>query len=123
MDSAPLAAAIAVLIFAGARFFFALAETAPFFLRQLQARPLAGKKSRAGGIVTRLLERPQDLLAAMVLGNTFATAAMLILALWMGLSGHWLLWLTVGWLMLLILIGCEVLPKTLAVRRPDAWAL
>jgi CBS domain containing-hemolysin-like protein len=39
------------------------------------------------------------------------------------LSGHWLLWPTVGWLLLLILFGCEVLPKTLAVRRPDAWAL
>src|ERR1051325_8822441 len=123
MESAPLAAAPAVLIFAGASFFFALAETALFSLGKWQARQLAERNPRAGAIVTRLLEHPQDLLAAMVLGNTFATAAMLILALWMGLSGHWLLWPTVGWLLLLILFGCEVLPKTLAVRRPDAWAL
>ena len=123
MERAPLLAAIAVLIFALASFFFALAETALFSLGQWQARQLAERHPRRGGIVARLLDHPQDLLAAMVLGNTFATAAMLAIALWMALNGHWPLVSTVAGLFALILIGGEVLPKTLAVRRPEQWSL
>ncbi|MCU0786430.1 MAG: hemolysin family protein [Verrucomicrobia bacterium] len=123
MERAPLMAAIAVLVFAGASFFFALAETALFSLGQWQARQLAERHPRRGGIVARLLDHPQDLLAAMVLGNTFATAAMLAIALWMALNGHWPIVTTVVGLLALILIGGEVLPKTLAVRRPEQWSL
>ncbi len=39
--------------------------------------------------MARLLAEPQDLLATMVLGNTFASAAMLAVALWMAIHGHW----------------------------------
>jgi CBS domain containing-hemolysin-like protein len=123
METAPLMAAIAVLVFAGASFFFALAETALFSLGKWQARQLAERHHRRGGIVARLLEHPQDLLAAMVLGNTFATAAMLAIALWMALNEHWPMATTVIGLLVLILIGGEVLPKTLAVRRPEQWSL
>src|SRR5436190_8309450 len=77
MEPAPAVAAVAVLIFAGASFFFALAETALFSLGKWQARQLAEQHPRLGGIVTRLLAGPQDFLATMVLGHTFATAAML----------------------------------------------
>jgi putative hemolysin len=59
----------------------------------------------------------------MVLGNTFASAAMLAPAFWMALSGRWPLVPTMASLFVLILFGCEVLPKTLAVRRPEQWAL
>ena len=123
MASTPAAAAVVVLIFAGASFFFALAETALFSLSKWQARHLAEQEPRAGTLVARLLAEPQDLLATMVLGNTFASAAMLAVALWMGIHGHWPLGPTVVGLLLLILIGCEVWPKTLAVRRPEQWSL
>lgn len=121
---APAVAAVAVvLIFAGASFFFALAETALFSLSKWQAQQLAEREGRAGAIVLRLLGEAQDLLATMVLGNTFATAAMLATALWMALNGRWHYVVTAILLLVLILIGCEVLPKTLAVRRPELWAL
>ena len=42
-----------------------------------------------GKIVARLLEQPQDLLATLALGNTFANAAMLAVALRMVFDGHW----------------------------------
>src|SRR5262245_64007401 len=84
---------------------------------------MAERNPRAGGIVVRLLGEAQDLLATMVLGNTFASAAMLAVALWMALNGRWPLLPTIVLLFLLILIGCEVVPKTLAVRRPEQWAL
>jgi putative hemolysin len=123
MASETLLISLIVLVSAGGSFFFALAETALFSLGKWQVRQLAEKYPRRGGMVARLLAKPQDLLAAMVLGNTFATAAMLGLALGMGLSGRWPLWPTVAGLILVILFFCEVLPKTLAVRRPEGWAL
>ncbi len=118
-----LVAVAVVLVFAGASFFFALAETALFSLSKWQAQQLAEKQPVAGRIVQRLLNQAQDLLATMVLGNTFASAAMLATALWMALNGRWPLAITIILLLVLILIGCEVLPKTLAVRRPEQWAL
>ena len=116
-------AVAAILIFAGASFFFALAETALFSLSKWQARQLAEHHPGAGKIVAQLLERPQDLLATLALGNTFANAAMLAVALRMVFNAHWALALTIATLLVLTLLGCEVLPKTLAVRRPERWAL
>ncbi|HVU08735.1 MAG TPA: hemolysin family protein [Verrucomicrobiae bacterium] len=114
---------VAILIFAGASFFFALAETALFSLSQWQTRQLAERHPFAGKTVARLLEQPQDLLATLALGNTFANAAMLAVALRMVFNAHWTLALTMFALAALVLIGCEVLPKTLAVRAPERWAL
>src|ERR1051326_81918 len=92
-------ALVVVLVFAGASFFFALAETALFSLSKWQARQLAEKQPRAGAIVLSLLAVPQDLLATMVLGNTFATAAMLAIGLWMALNGRWTVGSTVAGLL------------------------
>jgi CBS domain containing-hemolysin-like protein len=123
MQAAPLTAVVIVLVFAGASFFFSLAETSLFSLSKWQVRQLVERQPQTGAAVSRLLAEPQDLLATMVLGNTFASAAMLAMGLWMALHGRWNLWGTVAGLLGLILIGCEVLPKTMAVRRPELWAL
>ena len=123
MGLAALVALAMVLVFAGASFFFALAETSLFSLSKWQTRQMAEREPARGGDVLKLLGTPQDLLATMVLGNTFASAAMLAVALWMALHGHWPLAATVAGLLLLTLIGCEVLPKTMAVRKPELWAL
>ena len=45
----------AILIFAGASFFFALAETALLSLGKWQARQLAERHPRAGRIIAQLL--------------------------------------------------------------------
>ena len=114
---------VIVLISAGASFFFALAETSLFSLGKWQVRQLAERNPRFGGLVTRLLDQPQELLSAMVLGNTFANAALLATGLWMALSERWPFWGTVAGLLVLVLFVGEVVPKTLAVRRPELWAL
>ena len=116
-------AVAAILIFAGASFFFALAETAFFSLSNWQVRQLAEKRPRAGKIVGELLERPDDLLATLALGNTFANAAVIAIALWMIFDEQGSFFLTLVALVALVLIGCEVFPKTLAVREPERWAL
>src|SRR5262245_52786816 len=109
-----------VLVFAGASFFFAVAESALFALGKWHARQIAGQPG--GALVLRLLEQPAELLATIVLGNTVANSAIVALALWPVLRGQWPLALTLGLLAALLLIGCEVLPKTLAVRAPEQWA-
>lgn len=123
MELTPLFALIVIVISAGASFFFALAETALFSLGKWQARQLAERNPRGGARVTRLLNEPQDLLATMVLGNTFTGAAMLAVALWMIFHHGWPLLPTLVVLFALTLFGCEVWPKTLAVRNAEKWSL
>lgn len=123
MDAAQIAAVVIILISAGASFFFALAETALFSLSKWQMRQLSEREPRFGRVILQLLADPQDLLATMVLGNTFAMAAMLAIGFWMALHSHWPIVYTVVGLFVLILFGCEVLPKTLAVRSPEDWAI
>ncbi len=114
-------AAVVVLVCAGASFFFSLAETALFSLNTWQVRRL---QERAGGaLAARLLSQPQDLLATMAMGNTFANAGMLAVGLWMALTTRWPMVGTVGGVLVLTLLGGEVLPKTLAVRAAEEWSL
>src|SRR5882672_3678702 len=103
--------------FAGASFFFALAESALFALGKWRARQIAGQPG--GAMVLRLLEQPAELLATIVLGNTAANGAIVALALWPVLLGLWPASLTLAAVAAFILVGCEVLPKTLAVRAPE----
>ncbi len=115
---------LGVLFFAAASFFFALAESALFALGKWRARQLAERSPQLGGVVARLLAEPQDLLATLVLGNTFANAALVAIAIGIALDEHhWSLGVTVVALLVLILLGCEVVPKTLAVRMPEQWAV
>jgi putative hemolysin len=109
-----------MLLFGGASFFFALAESALLALGKWRARQIA--EQPGGTLVLRLLEQPAELLATIVLANTVANGAIVALALWPVLLGHWQPVLTLGLVAAFILVGCEVLPKTLAVRSPEQWA-
>lgn len=109
-------------IFAGASFFFALAETALFALGKWQVRQLEQSNSRIGKIIGGLLARSQDLLATIVLGNSFANAGIVAVVFWMTVTHRWpILWTLLG-VLLFVLLGCEVAPKTLAVRASEPWA-
>jgi CBS domain containing-hemolysin-like protein len=114
------AVAFGVLVFAGASFFFALAESSLLALDKWRARQLA--QEPRGAKVARLLEKPSELLATISLGNTAANAAIVALALWPVLLGLWPAAWTLLAVSLFILIVCEILPKTLAVRAPELWA-
>ncbi len=119
----PYLAGLGLLIFAGMSFFFALAESALFSLGKWRVRQLSARSPSAGGVVGRLLGEPQHLLATIVLGNTLANACIVAISLWAAPWDHWPLWLLLPSLLALLLVGCEVVPKTLAVRAPERWAL
>jgi len=115
-----------ILVFAGASFFFALAESALFALSRWQVHQLSEQSPKRGATVARLLAQPDGVLATLALGNTFANAAIIALALGEVLEHR----LASGWTALavvavfvLLLAVCEVFPKTLAVRAPERWAL
>jgi len=112
-----------VLVFAGASFFFALAESALFSLRKWRAQQLAENSPERGRKVLELLNDPQALLATTVLGNTFANAGLIATALWLALEGQWPIGWTLAGTLVLVLVGCEVVPKTLAVRAAEQWSL
>lgn len=114
---------IGLLAFAGMSFFFALAESALFSLGKWQLRQMGERWPNAGGLVARLLAEPQHLLATIVLGNTVANAFMLGITLWVLPWGRLLWFVYLPVLLIFILLGCEVAPKTLAVRSPELWAL
>lgn len=119
----PVVALVAILVFATASFFFALAETALFSLGAWQTRQLAERAPRRGRVIADLLAHPQDVLATIVLGNTLASAALVTLGLWLVLHHGWNWIETLAGLLVLLLVGCEVVPKTFAQRQPEAWAL
>jgi Mg2+/Co2+ transporter CorB len=65
-------------------------------------------------------------LATIVLGNTIANAAMVAIVLEWALNEGWSVGRTAvaaGGLLSFVLLGCEVVPKTLAVRASERWAL
>jgi CBS domain containing-hemolysin-like protein len=123
MAPAHVMAVVVVVVFAGVSFFFSLAETSLFSLSKWQLQQLEQRDPKRAGSVARLLSEPQDLLATIALGNTFAGAAMLVTALWMVMNAAWPSAITLAALLVLILFFCEVLPKTLAVRHPEPWSL
>ncbi|HEY3914949.1 MAG TPA: hemolysin family protein [Verrucomicrobiae bacterium] len=119
----PAIALIILGVFVCASFFFALAEISLFSLNKWQLRQLEERVPLRGAVISRLLAQPQDLLATLVLGNSFANAGIVVTGLWVALQRQWPLGLVLVVLFLLILFGVEVAPKTLAVRAPEIWAV
>ncbi len=106
-----------------ASFFFALAESALFSLGRWRAARLAQEHPVRGKAVAALLEHSQDLLGALVLGNSTANALLVTLALLAAIGGGWSVAVVVLAVISLTLLVCEVAPKALGVRQPDRWAL
>lgn len=114
---------LGLVVCGGASFGFALAETALFTLGKWQTRELAERHPVAGGRVAQLLAGVPDLLATITLGNSLANAGLVALAVWLVEVGDWPGAATLMGALVVILVGGEVVPKTLAVRFPEFWAL
>ncbi|MSU40565.1 MAG: HlyC/CorC family transporter [Pedosphaera sp.] len=112
-----------LVLFAGAGFFFALSETALLTLGNWRLQMVLVRRPSRGACIRQLLAAPQDLIATIALGNTLAHGA-LIAVVWIeGVRhAHWSVGLALALLAMALLIFCEVVPKTLAVRRPQFWA-
>jgi CBS domain containing-hemolysin-like protein len=123
VDYTPYLVVAGIFVFAAASFFLRARRVGFVRAGQMAGGPIGGTFSRArqnrsapaaATVRSSGHHRP---------GNTLANAAIVALGLgvsaWRGDS----LALSVAALLVLILFGCEVLPKTLAVRAPEKWAL
>lgn len=110
-------------LLAAASFFFAAAESALFTLGLWRARRLAEHSPTAGALLIALLGQPDDLLATLALGNTAANAGLVAFGLLAAIHHGWPNAVFGAGLLLLLLIGCEVMPKALAVRDPETWSI
>ncbi len=115
--------ALTLFALAGASFFFALAETSLFSLGKYRLSQISVQFPRRSAMVSKMLAEPHELLATIVLGNTFANSGIVATVLWTALREGWPLPATVAGLLGFILFGCEAAPKILAVRSPQDWAL
>jgi CBS domain containing-hemolysin-like protein len=112
-----------ILLSAGLSFLFSVAEASVFSLSRWQLDDVCEAHPRRGRRLKRLLDQPQDLLATMVLGNTTAFATLLATVVWKMFNGEWpVVPATLGALVVVVFC-CELVPKTLAVRRPDVWSI
>ena len=112
-----------LLFFAGAGFFFALSETALLTLGKWRLRLIMERHPVSGVLIRKLLAEPHDMLAAITLGNTLAHGALIATGWMVGIQANdWSEGFSLALLAVVLLLFCEVVPKTLAVRRPELWA-
>jgi Mg2+/Co2+ transporter CorB len=115
----------AVLLFLFMAFFFSGSETAVTATSRATMLRLAKNGSAKAAIVSRLLDHRQRLIGALLIGNNIATIvasslATGVLLSWFGDVG--VIYSSVAMTVLIVLF-CELLPKTAAIDAPDRHAL
>jgi Mg2+/Co2+ transporter CorB len=116
---------LAVLVFLFLAFFFSGSETAMTASSRGTMLRLAKDGNPDATIVTRLLDNRQRLIGALLIGSNVATIVSSALATsllqeWFGDLG--VLYASVAMTVLVILF-CEMLPKTAAINTPDRYAI
>ncbi len=111
--------------------FFSGSETAFFSLSNSQLRHLRGKDDSRARRVLKLLDRPRDLLIAILVGNTVVnTAAASIAAIAAyrtavsaGFSPAVAVLIQIVLVTFVLIILVEVTPKVVALKNNESWAL
>ncbi len=119
---APLGGLILLLGLSG---FFSSAETALMAVSRYRLRYLERRGVRNADVVRRLIESPEGLLAAILLGNNFVNIAASALATAIAIQavGDNGIWAATVVMTAAILIFSEIAPKTIAARNPERLAL
>jgi putative hemolysin len=113
----------ALVVAAACSFFFALAESALFALGRFRARGMLEDKPEEGRRLAPLFKSPEDLVATLAFGNTLANAAVIGMAVWVLANSYYSELVTGAVTLVILLVGCEVVPKALGVRAPEFWSL
>jgi Mg2+/Co2+ transporter CorB len=125
IDRGMLATIAAILLLIVLSAFFSASETALTAANRARIHHLAGQGSRRAKAVEWLLDRRDELIGALLLGNNFAniTASALATSVLIGLFGDTgVAWAT-ALMTVLLLVFAEVMPKTFAINKPDRVAL
>ena len=118
----PIGGMILLLVLSG---FFASSETALMAVSRYRLRYLERRGVPNAQIVRRLIESPESLLSAILLGNNFVNiaASALATAIAIRIAGENALWIATIVMTAAILIFCDITPKTIAARNPESLAL
>lgn len=122
IDPSSLLIILALLLFISA--FFSVAEISMMALNRYRLKHLINKNHRGAKRASKLLERPDQLLSVILIGNNLANTFITIVATiltqhYFGNTGVFIVGIVVT---IAILIFCEVTPKTLAALHPEAVA-
>jgi putative hemolysin len=115
--------AIGLLLICSA--FFSGSETAFTSLSLVQIKELTDKRGKRGKLVKKLTDRPDLLLATILIGNNLVNIAASVLAtkFTLDLFGNKAVSITTGVMTLLVLIFAEVTPKRIAIAYNDFISL
>ena len=114
---------LVILLFGSA--FFSAAETSLMSLSKIRLRHLEDAGVKNADLVNKLLEHPNRLLGAILVGNNLVNigASALATAVIMDLTGaSGVLWATLMMTVLILIFG-EITPKSLAALHSEKWAL
>ena len=105
--------------------FFSSSETALTTVNKLRIRSLAEDNIRGAKTVSKLVENPNQMLSAILIGNNVAniTASAIATALVINHYGNKWVGLVTGILTLIILIFCEITPKSMSTIYAERVAL
>lgn len=104
--------------------FFSSSETALMAIDRYRLKHLSEQQNRGAILAQRLLENPDRLISLILLGNNFVNILITQLASLIGykISGEIGVAIATGILTFVLLIFAEVMPKTLAVLKPERIA-
>jgi CBS domain containing-hemolysin-like protein len=117
---------IAILVLLGLSAFFSSAEIAMFSLSKHRIDAMVTEDVSNAKVVSRLRERPQNLLVTLLVGNNIVNIAMAsvttsVLALYY--TGGVAIALSTLIITILVLVFGEIIPKSYAIRNPESWSV
>lgn len=116
---------VALLALFGLSAFFAVSETAFIGVDRIDVRRKANAGSARARLVDRMLDAPERILSTVLVGNTIVNIAAASLATVISeqLFDSWATVIAAVFVTLVVLVFCELTPKTLAVQHPLRWAM
>jgi putative hemolysin len=108
--------------------FFSGTEVAMFGLRRVDRAQLIRSERSADSLIVRMLARPRQLIATLLIGNELvnvslsATMAVIVGILFAGRGELELALIATALALPLVLFLGEIIPKTIAIKSPMAWA-
>ena len=120
----PLELVVLLALFAVSAF-FAMSETAFIGVRRSEVRRRADEGSKRAALVERMLGHPERILSTVLVGNTIvnisAAGLATVIAEQMFAEFHTVI--ATVFVTLVVLVLCEIAPKTLAVQHPLRWSM
>ena len=122
MGFGELSGAIILLALLGLGFYCSLAETAIFALKGNHIQRIREKNPKRAELILGFLKSSKETLASLTFFNNVANFGVAATSLYMFLNHynhhHWVLLSLV-----VMIVGCDIFPKTVAIRHPEIWSL